>query len=110
MNSDAYNTLYNEFVNASIFSGYMPEVSNTYIAHWHALDYISPDERFLPLHKKAFFPEIAAQFRLKDSILKVDFDGFAINHDGGGFTTDVSETCHWLTPFTKEPSDLFDLR
>ena len=42
--------------------------------------------------------------------LSINFDaGFGINHDGGGFSTDVSDTCHWFTPFVKEPGDPFDL-
>ncbi len=108
-NSDAYNQLYDEFLNASVFGGYMPQVSNTYIAHWHSIEDIEEDERHFQVYKEAYLPEIASQFRFQDGILRLDFNGFAINHDGGGFNTDVSETCHWLTPFTKEPGDLFEL-
>ena len=59
--------------------------------------------------KKDFFFQLASQFDPFDMMLHLDFNGAGINHDGGGFSTDVSETCHWLTPFVTEPDDFEDL-
>jgi hypothetical protein len=50
------------------------------------------------------------EFRPREMILNMQFNGIGINHDGGGFITDISETCHWLTPFVLAPGDMFDLR
>ncbi len=110
LTSDMYNELYNDFVNASIFYGLMPELSNVFLSHWHAIEDIEEEERYSQLYKDAYLPEIAAQYRMTDGILRLDFNGVGINHDGGGFSTDISETCHWLTPFVKMPEDMQDLR
>ena len=42
-------------------------------------------------------------------LIRLDLRGFGINHDGGGFPTDISDTCHWFTPLVQEPSDPSDL-
>ena len=42
-------------------------------------------------------------------LLNLQFNGAGIHHDGGGFSTDISETCHWLTPFVLEPEDGMDV-
>lgn len=70
---------------------------------------LTPEERLSMTKKKAFLNEIASQFRPQEVILSMKFNGYGINHDGGGFTTDISETCHWLTPFVLEPVNGYDL-
>ena len=67
------------------------------------------DDPFSEENKQSHFIEVANQFRLKEMILNLEFSGVGIQHDGGGFPTDISETCHWLTPFFTEPEDYDDL-
>ena len=68
-----------------------------------------PEEIFSEKSKRKYFSDVASQFRSSDILLYVDFNGEGVNHDGGGFSTDISDTCHWLTPFVKKPNDFFDL-
>lgn len=103
--------MYAEFVNATSHeTEQIPGFSNVYVEHWHSMVDIAEEERFDDVYKKAFLPEIATQFRAKEVLVHLQFNGAGINHDGGGFSTDISETCHWLTPFVLEPGDFGDLK
>ena len=107
--SEPYNDLYLEFVNETTNQEKISDYSNADVYHWHTM--VEIKDRFDPELKVAFFLEIANQFRAKEMLVHLSFNGAAgINHDGGGFSTDISETCHWLTPFVKEPGDFFDLK
>jgi hypothetical protein len=35
--------------------------------------------------------------------------GYGINYQNG-FSTDISESCIWISPFIKQPGDMWDLR
>jgi hypothetical protein len=109
--SEVYNKLFEEFVKESIHSEeQIPGLSNVFVYHWHTMVDIPEEERFDPIYKKAFLLEIATQFRAQEILLNLQFNGFGIHHDGGGFSTDISETCHWLSPFVLEPEDYSDLK
>lgn len=108
--SEVYNNLYDEFVQASTSQEKIADFSNLDVYHWHSLLDMDEKERYDPKYKVAYFLEIASQFRPKEVLLHLNFNGKGINHDGGGFSTDISETCHWLTPFVLEPGDFNDLR
>ena len=109
INSEIYLKQYDEFVSTNEIeepTGY----SDVPVFHWHSIQDVADNERQLKKYKTIYLPEIASQFRPSDIFLSIKFDtGFGINHDGGGFSTDVSDTCHWLTPFVKEPEDPYDL-
>ena len=109
IDSDIYSKLYDEFVFTNKDenpTGY----SDLPVFHWHSIQGVSENERQLKKYKTIYLPEIASQFRPSEMFLSIKFDsGFGINHDGGGFSTDISDTCHWLTPFVQEPEDPFDL-
>ena len=59
-------------------------------------------------YSRSYLPELATQFRKEDLILRIKLAGYGIQYSGG-FTTDVSESCIWLTPFIKQPGDMVDL-
>ena len=110
IDSDVYSKQYEEFV--SISADVNPiGYSNLPVFHWHSMQEIKNEtERQLKEYKTKFLPEVAAQFRPSQMFLSIKFDaGFGINHDGGGFSTDICDTCHWFTPFVNEPGDPFDL-
>ena len=82
------------------------------IYHWHSFqDHIEeePEEVFSEKSKRKYFSDVVSQFRPSDLLLLVDFKGEGIHHDGGSFSTDISDTCHWFTPFVKKPTDFYDL-
>ena len=58
---------------------------------------VDEDDWFTDEQKKIKILEVANQYRQKDMLLNLQFNGAGIHHDGGGFSTDISETCRWLT-------------
>ena len=102
--------MYEEFVSTS-GSQYETDsdFSNVFVYHWHSIMDIEESKRFSEQLKQNYFQQLASQFQKKDMILNLKFNGAGIQHDGGGFSTDISENCHWLTPFVKEPDDFSDL-
>ena len=86
-----------------------PDFSNVFVSRWHSIMDVDESEWFSEELKKRYFLQLASQFKQDDILLNLDFNGAGINHDGGGFSTDISETCHWLTPFVNEPDDFTDL-
>ena len=113
IDSEIYSKQYDEFVSTNKDenpTGY----SDVPVFHWRpdlaVFQGVAENERQLKKHKTIYLPEIASQFRPSEIFLSIKFDtGFGINHDGGGFSTDISDTCHWLTPFVNEPEDPYDL-
>ena len=106
---EAYNRLYEQFIASATIEDQIPDFSSVTVAKYHSLMDIEEEERFNPEYKLAFLLEIATQFRAKEVLINIQFNGAGIHHDGGGFATDVSDTCHWLTPFVLEPGDMQDL-
>lgn len=58
---------------------------------------------------RVYLPEIASQYRNREMIARIRFPGYGAFIDPG-FSTDLSETCTWLSSFVKEPDDTYDLR
>ena len=109
LDSEIYSKQYEEFVSINEEEG-QKGYSNVPLYHFHSIQDAPKDEWYTPKYKRIYLPEIASQFRSDNVLLSLDFSsGFGINHDGGGFSTDISDTCHWLTPFVQEPEDPFDL-
>ena len=107
---ETYNQLYAEFVQSALNEEHIPDLSNTYVPKYHSLMEFEEEDRYDPKYKLAFLLEVATPFRTKETLIRLEFNGAGILHDGGGFGTDISDTCHWLTPFVKEPGDFQDLR
>ena len=110
MDSEIYSRQYEDFVNTNRKLYNTTGYSDVPIYHEHWILYESESDLFTKDVKKRYLSEVATQFRSTGAILSVDFMGFGIYHDGGGFPTDISQSCHWLTPFVKPPQDPFDVR
>lgn len=110
--SKVFNDLYAEFIETASLAdtNSIPDMANVGIYKYHSLAEIDENERYDIKYKIAYFMEVATQFRHKEVLVHLQFNGAGINHDGGGFATDISDTCHWLTPFVKKPGDFLDLR
>ena len=52
----------------------------------------------------AYLPEIAMQCRDGDLITYMEFNGWGLQYDVG-FSTDISQSCIWITPWVLEPFD-----
>ena len=110
IDSKIYSEQYDEFISTNDIK--MPtDYSDVPIFHWHTIQDVAENERQLKKYKTIYLPEIASQFRPSDIFLSIKFDsGFGVQHDGGGFITDISDTCHWLTPYVTEPDDPDDIK
>ena len=108
--SSVYHSIYEDFVKESSQQyDEDSEFSNVYVYRWHSIMDLDDDSIFTEETRRGFFLEVANQYRLKEMIMNVRLNGVGIQHDGGGFPTDISETCHWITPFIKNPKDdIFD--
>ena len=110
LKSKVYNDMYEEYVAISSSKHIQdPEFSNVFVYHWHSIMDVDEDDWFTDEQKKISILQVANQYRQKDMFVNFQFNGAGINHDGGGFSTDISETCHWLTPFVLEPEDGMDV-
>ena len=52
--------------------------------------------------ERDFVGEIAAQFRPGELLAQVNFSHYSV-YTEYGFSTDISETCLWITPIVKDP-------
>jgi hypothetical protein len=62
-----------------------------------------------PKQSIIYFVFLAGQFRMEELILKFHLRGVALQYSGG-FPTDVSECCIWLTPFVIPQDSWGDIR
>ena len=53
--------------------------------------------------------ELASQWREGEMLPRIEFPGFSLFYEFG-FSTDISETCVWITPHVKQPGDPQDFR
>ena len=100
LSSAVLDQIYSEFVEH--MQNKRPEgtLSNAPLMRYHDLeDANASTVRHL---KSAFVVEMAAQFRSGEMIAEVDFSGFGTYLEYG-FSTDVSESCIWMTPMVKRP-------
>jgi hypothetical protein len=58
--------------------------------------------------RRAYITELASQFRDEELIVNLKIKGFGMHYEGG-FSTDFSESCVWMTPFIKEPGNVLRL-
>ena len=113
LDSEVYSNQYEEFIfiNDDNEEGNSTWNSNVPVFSTHSIEDVPDDQHHSKKYKQIYLPEIASQFRTNEILLSLEFDPgfFGVNHDGGGFSTDISDTCHWLTPFVLEPEDPYDL-
>ena len=110
LDSEVYSKQYEEFINTSTKKYNSTGYSDISINHLHPILGIPETEWFTKKYKRIYLPEVATQFRSTGPILSVDFKGYGVSHVGGGFSTDISDACHWLTPFVKPPENPRDFR
>lgn len=104
------STVYEELFQELLTQARTPNASfcNIPIAKPHFLSSVDVNEDTLPNLKQSTVLEIASQFRERDLVVQVNFTGFGAFYSSQ-FTTDVSDTCVWFTPYWKEPKDMFSL-
>ena len=105
LSSSVLDQIYSEFVD--YMQNRRPEVtvSNSPLMRYHELeDANASTVRDL---KSAFIVEMSAQFRSGEMIARVNFNGFGTYLEYG-FSTDVSESCIWMTPMVKRPKGYVD--
>jgi len=80
------------------------------IQKWHILRHTfinsSEDET---KYSRAYVTELASQFREEEFITRIQLKGSGLQFQMG-FSTDVSESCIWVTPFIKPSEDMSDVR
>ena len=108
LQSKVYDDIYQDFVGASVKVD-VKNITELHFEHTHSVKWLDQGDLYTDETKQGYFGELANQYSLKDMLISLKFKGFGINHDGGGFPTDISETCHWFTPLVQEPSDPSDL-
>jgi hypothetical protein len=85
--------------------------TNVNIVKWHSLSHNSEihtnEEK--SRYGRAYVTELASQYREAEFLLWLQLKGSGA-HVEIGFSTDVSESCIWITPFIKAPGDMTDLR
>lgn len=72
--------------------------------HWHDLQKFNLTSTTFDSYRAAFVPEVAAQFRMGQMIPMLKFAGQGV-HFASGFSTDLSESCFWITPYLELPED-----
>ena len=110
LDSEVYSKQYEEFVNTSTKKYNSTGYSDILMYHFHYIHKVPETERFTKKYKRIYLPEVATQFRTTGPILSVDFKGYGAYHIGGGFSTDISDACHWLTLYVKQPENPHDFR
>ncbi len=109
--SETYISLFKELNQVHSDPGPFEKVwVNVPLVKYHVLNDLKlSDEAETLKFARAYISEIANQFRDEELIVKIKVKGSGMFYQPG-FSTDISESCAWLTPFIKPPSDLFDLR
>ena len=80
------------------------------IKKWHVLqDTVINSTEEEAKYSRAYVTELASQFREEEFISRVQLKGSGIQFQVG-FSTDVSESCIWITPFIKPSDDMSDVR
>ncbi len=74
--SNVYINLYEEFVNITTNKTQIPDYSNVHIEHYHQMADLPLEERFSLKNMQEYLPEIASQFRPKDVIIRILFNGY----------------------------------
>jgi len=80
------------------------------LTKWHVLQGVelnTTEDKFR--YSRAYVTELAAQFREAEFLLRLQFKGSGAQVQIG-FSTDISESCIWITPFIKPSEDMSDVR
>lgn len=110
--SETYNGLFRElYTSVQEAQGILDrEWVNVAMVKWHVLGDVelnsTEDEA---RYSRAYITELAAQFREEEFILRIQLKGYGVQFQVG-FSTDVSESCIWITPFIKFTEDMSDVR
>ena len=75
---------------------------------WHSLVEADVDKDMERIRRGAII-ELATQWRHGEMIAGVKFRGWGFFAEMG-FSTDISETCQWITPFRVKPEDPQDIQ
>ena len=110
--SDAYYGLFRELYNSVKSEDGITKKDwcTVNLVKWHVLGDVelnSTDDE--AKYSRAYITELAAQFREAEFILRIQLKGYGVQFQVG-FSTDVSESCIWLTPFIKFSEDMSDVR
>lgn len=110
--SDAYYGLFRELYNSVKSEDGITKKDwcTVNLVKWHVLGDVelnSTDDE--AKYSRAYITELAAQFREEEFILRIQLKGYGVQFQVG-FSTDVSESCIWLTPFIKFSEDMSDVR
>ncbi|XP_059078307.1 uncharacterized protein LOC131876825 [Tigriopus californicus] len=106
LQSRVYDDLFQEVLSQALKPN--ASLGNIPIAKWHILNLVDINEDTIAEIKRSSVVEAAAQFRDEEMITQVDFAGYGAFYESR-FTTDISETCVWFTPFWERPSDMHSL-
>ena len=110
-NSATYLELFRDLLKTNIDKGPFNKTwCNVPMAKYHKLQgvtFTSEEEELK--YSRSYVSELASQFREQEMIVGVNLKGAGI-HFQVGFSTDISESCTWMTPFIKPPKDMWDLR
>lgn len=110
--SETYNNLFRElYSSVQSDQGIMKkDWCNVALVKWHVLGdvQINTTEEEAK-YSRAYITELAAQFREEEFILRIQLKGYGVQFQVG-FSTDVSESCIWITPFIKYSEDMSDVR
>ena len=80
------------------------------IQKWHILqDVVMNTTEEEARYSRAYVTELASQYREEEFITRIQLKGSGVQFQVG-FSTDVSESCQWVTPFIKPSDDMSDVR
>ena len=110
-NSEAYMGLFRELLANVKTEGILEkDWCNVPMVKWHALGETSINTTEEEArYSRTYVTELASQFREEEFILRIKLKGSGVQFQVG-FSTDVSESCIWLTPFIKPSEDMSDVR
>jgi hypothetical protein len=110
--SDTYLNMFRDLLNSVKTDQGILEKDwcNVPMVKWHVLGetVINSTEEELK-YSRTYVTELASQFREEEFILRIQLKGSGVQFQVG-FSTDVSESCIWLTPFIKPSDDMTDVR
>lgn len=112
LKSDTYFAMFEELLEGIQEEGIIQrDWTNVDLVKWHILQQNSE----IHTHEdkirygRAYVTELAAQYREAEFLLRLQLKGSGVQVQIG-FSTDISESCIWITPFIKPSEDMNDVR
>ncbi len=105
MNTTVYERLFEDLIQVGLDQRTNQTESTTRIFHHHRVQYLDLATMDRQQEKRQFFSNIAAQFRYGEMVSRIRFPGHGVIIDLG-FSSDVSDTCTWMTPLVREPEKI----